>query len=161
MSPDLKELLALLNSHEVRYLVTGGYALAAHGSPRYTKDLDVWVDVAQSNLEKLAQALRVFGFEEAAHKVAHLSDGRRLLQLGSEPTRVDFINFASGVSFGECYTARMETRIDGVPVCVIGRDDFVRNKLASGRLTDLADLERLGVDIDPAVVAAVLKGKDS
>ncbi|MGA9342829.1 MAG: hypothetical protein WBV61_10950 [Rhodanobacteraceae bacterium] len=103
MTPDLKELLVLSNSHDVRYLVNGGYALAAHGSPRYTKDPDLWVDSDFENLGRLANVLREFGFVEAAEKSGRLVEGRRLLQLGNEPSRVDFLNFASGVSFPECY----------------------------------------------------------
>ena len=157
MSPDLKELLALLNSREIRYLVTGGYALGAHGSPRYTKDLDLWVDATASNLANLADVLRSFGFVEAAAKSQRLLEGRRLLQIGSEPSRVDFINFADGVDFDQCYASRFETQIDGVDTHVIGKDEFIQNKLASGRLTDLADLERLGIKPDAAAIERALR----
>ena len=157
MSPDLKELLALLNSHEVRYLVTGGYALAVHGSPRYTKDLDLWIDAEPENLAKLAEALREFGFDEAAKKSARLSEGRRLLQIGNEPSRVDLLNFASGVVFEECYAQKFDAEIDGIPAAIISRDALIRNKMASGRLSDLADLERLGVELDRETIERVLK----
>lgn len=156
MSPHLKELLALFDLHKVRYLVIGGYALAAHGAPRYTKDLDLWVEPAAANLERLANVLREFGFDEAADRCARLADGKRLLQIGSEPNRVDLLNFASGVEFEECLRASIKSRIDGVPVTIIGRDDLIRNKVASGRFTDLADLERLGIKPDRAMAERAL-----
>lgn len=157
MSPHLRELLALLNSREVRYLVIGGYALAAHGAPRYTKDLDLWVDIASENLSRLADALREFGFDEAAERATRLKDGHRLLQLGSEPNRVDLLNFASGVEFDPCYETLLRGEIDGVPVTIIDKDSFIRNKKASGRLTDLADLQRLGVKLDRKLIANALE----
>lgn len=148
MSPHLKELLALFGTHEVRYLVIGGYALAAHGAPRYTKDLDLWIEPTADNLERLARVLRDFGFDEAADRSGRLREGRRLLQIGSEPNRVDLLNFASGVRFEDCIAASVRSRIDGIEVPIIGRDDLIRNKTASGRFTDLADLERLGIKPD-------------
>lgn len=160
MSPHLKELLALLNSSEVRYLVTGGYALAAHGSPRYTKDLDLWIDSSVENLNKLSSALRTFGFDEAADRCFRLSEGRRLLQLGNEPNRIDLLNFASGVSFESCYASLLKSEIDGVAVTIIGKDDFIKNKVASGRMTDLADLERLGIKLDKAMIERAINHQE-
>lgn len=135
--------------------------MAAHGSPRYTKDLDLWVESSVGNLENLSAALRVFGFADAAEKAARLGEaGHRLLQLGNEPTRVDLLNFASGVSFDACYQARLDSEIDGVPTHFIGKEDLIRNKLASGRLSDLGDLERLGVKVDQAAIDRALNKKE-
>lgn len=160
MSPDLKELLVLLQSNEVRFLISGGHALAIHGHPRYTKDLDVWVASDRSNLERLRASLSSFGFAGYADEALDLAEGRKMLQLGREPNRVDLLNFASGLEFESAWANRVQVEYEGLTLDFLGLEDLKRNKRAAGRLSDLADLERLGEAIDPEeATAAVAKSR--
>ncbi len=162
MSPDLKELLGLLQSHEVRFLISGGHALAVHGHPRYTKDLDIWVAKDAANLVRLRAALVDFGFAEIADEALDLAEGRKMFQLGREPNRVDLLNFASGLEFDRAWQQRIKVPFEGLELDFLGLEDLKANKRAAGRLSDLADLERLGETIDPAqAAAAVSKGRPS
>ncbi|MEZ5444016.1 MAG: DUF6036 family nucleotidyltransferase [Lysobacterales bacterium] len=156
MSPDLKELLALLQSNDVRFLISGGHALAIHGHPRYTKDLDVWVASDSDNLGRLRASLRAFGFAEFADEALDLAEGRKMLQLGREPNRVDLLNFASGLKFDEAWPNRVQVEFEGLTLSFLGLEDLKRNKRAAGRLSDLADLERLGETIQPEEASAAV-----
>ena len=143
LSPDFKEFIALLNKNDVRYLVVGGYAVAAHGHPRYTKDLDVWVDVSPGNADRILRALDQFGFGAlAVEKEDFLSEGQ-VIQLGYPPNRIDLITAATGLRFEDCYRAKVQVAIDGEPIDFIDLENLKKNKHATGRFQDLADLENL------------------
>jgi hypothetical protein len=157
LNKDLKEFLCALNAAEVRYLVTGGFAVAAHGHPRYTKDLDVWVGSDGKNARRAIRALEAFGFGDLGILVEDFSGEPRMLQLGYPPNRIDLLNFASGLEFEDAWERRVETEIDGVPVHLISMQDLERNKRASGRLQDLADLQKLGFEITPQDAADAAK----
>jgi hypothetical protein len=149
ISSDFRELLTLLNDAEVKYLVVGGYALAAHGFPRNTKDIDIFYEATPDNATNLMSALKRFGFGDVGlSKVDFLQVGQ-IVQLGYPPNRVDLINSISGVTFEEAWPDRVTVVIENVAVPVISPKDFVRNKKAAGRLTDLADAERLGEENQP------------
>jgi hypothetical protein len=142
LNPDFKEFAELLNAHRVEYLVVGGYALAAHGHPRYTGDIDFWLARNPGNIERLLTALRVFGFGSLALKPEDFAPDS-VIQLGQPPRRIDLLMGIDGVHFEDCFQRREVITVDGLPLNFIGLDDFKANKRASGRLKDLADLEAL------------------
>lgn len=151
LNRDFKEFAELLNGHGVEYLVVGGYALAAHGHPRYTGDIDFWVRPSADNLERLLTALGEFGFGSLGLKVADFGNDS-VVQLGQPPRRIDLLTAIDGVDFAACFERREEVEVAGVRLSIIGLQDFKANKRASGRLKDLADLESLeppGADKPP------------
>jgi len=143
LNPDFKEFAELLNAHRVDYLVVGGYALAAHGHPRYTGDIDFWLDRSAVNIERLQVALREFGFGSLDLKPEDFQPDT-VIQLGQPPRRIDLLMGIDGVAFENCFKRREVIDIQGLPLNFIGLDDFKANKRASGRNKDLADLEALG-----------------
>ncbi len=143
LSRDFKEFIESLNSHSVRYLVVGGYAVAFHGYPRYTKDLDVWIDRAADNAANIIKALNAFGFGAVGLTVDDFMKDNYVIQLGYPPNRIDLLTGVKGLAFGECYGDRIQEEIDDVPVSFIDIDNLKKNKRASGRPQDLADLENL------------------
>jgi predicted nucleotidyltransferase len=140
---DFRDFLKLLNSHQVEYLLIGGYAVCYHGFYRTTADIDFWVAVSPENAAKLVTLIREFGFEtpELSEKL-FLSKGQ-MIRMGVEPTRIELLTEISGRSFSECFEKRVEGEIDGVPVKIISREDLISNKLKSGRLKDLLDVQKL------------------
>lgn len=146
LDPNFSELLASLRAHDVRYLVVGGYAVAVHGHPRYTGDLDVWLWIDAINASRLVAALEEFGFGGVGLAVEDFLRPERVVQLGYPPLRVDLLTTLDGVDFERCWHRRLEVEVDGVQVPFIGRADLLRNKRASGRPQDLADLDALGAE---------------
>ena len=142
LNSDFKEFAALLAAQGVEYLLVGGYALAAHGHPRYTGDIDFWVRPAPDNIRRLLQALQAFGFGSLGLKAEDFG-ADTVVQLGRPPRRIDLLTALDGVVFDDCWRRREQVVLDGVPLAIIGRDDFIANKRAAGRLKDLADLESL------------------
>ena len=142
LNRDFKEFAELLNAHGVEYLVVGGYALAAHGHPRYTGDIDFWVRPATDNLDRLLAALHAFGFGSLGLKLGDFRPGT-VVQLGQPPRRIDLLTAIDGVDFDDCFLRREQVDLAGVRLYIIGLEDFKANKRASGRLKDLADLEQL------------------
>jgi len=143
MNSDFREFIDALNDHDVRYLIVGAYAVALHGHPRYTKDLDIWIDRSRENAEKLLQALGDFGFGELALSVDDFMEPETVIQLGYPPNRIDLIVDLSGVDFDTCYAARVGVDIDGIQASFIDLSHLKENKRATGRHQDLADLENL------------------
>ena len=144
LNRDFKEFAELLNAEGVEYLVVGGYALAAHGHPRYTGDIDFWLRPSSENIDRLLKVLRRFGFESLGLKAADFGPDS-VVQLGQPPRRIDLLTSIDGVEFDACWARREQVTVDGVPLAIIGLDDFAANKRSSGRLKDLADLESLGL----------------
>ncbi|MCU0545416.1 MAG: hypothetical protein MUE44_25135 [Oscillatoriaceae cyanobacterium Prado104] len=143
LNQDFKEFIQLLNEYEVRYLVIGGYAVALHGHPRYTKDLDIWVDMELNNAKRLIDALAAFGFASVGLTQEDFIIPDRVIQLGYPPNRIDLVTTPDGVNFESCYQSRIEVEIQEIQVNFIDLENLKINKKASGRLQDLADLERL------------------
>jgi hypothetical protein len=143
LNPDFKEFIRSLNDNGVRYLVVGGYAVALHGYPRYTKDIDLWVETAPDNAAKIILALAQFGFGSLGLKAVDFLEPDTIIQLGYPPNRIDLITSLPGIEFGDCYPARIMTEMEGVIVSFIDLENLRKNKRASGRLQDLADLENL------------------
>lgn len=143
LSRDFVEFIALLNSNNVRYLVVGGYAVAFHGHPRYTKDLDVWIQRSPDNAQNLLKALDAFGFGSVGIAEEDLLKDDYVIQLGYPPNRIDLLTSIKGVTFEACYVSKIQTEIDGIPIDFIDIDSLRKNKLASGRPQDFADIENL------------------
>lgn len=143
LNQDFKEFIQSLNDNGVRYLVVGGYAVALHGYPRYTKDMDLWIWLNQENAEYMVKALEQFGFGSLELQPADFLVPEQIVQLGYPPNRIDLISSLEGVDFDECYEARVDVAVEEVVVPFIALDDLKKNKRATGRLQDLADLEQL------------------
>jgi hypothetical protein len=141
---DFKELLVLLNEHKVEYVIVGGYALAFHGVPRYTGDMDILVKADKANAERILAALDGFGFGGLSLRACDFEKPEVVVQLGVAPVRVDIITSLSGVDWEQAYSGRVQGRYGEVPVSYIGREQFIANKKATGRKRDAADLEALG-----------------
>ncbi len=143
---DFKELLALFNAHHVDYLIVGGYALAFHGAPRFTGDLDILVSPDIENAMQVVEALREFGFGDLGLQAEDFASPDKIVQLGVPPVRVDLITSLTGVTWEEAHLHKMKGMFGDVPVYFIGLNAFIANKKATGRKKDLADLEALGED---------------
>ncbi|MFY9610248.1 MAG: DUF6036 family nucleotidyltransferase [Blastocatellia bacterium] len=143
LSRPFKEFIQSLNKSDVRYLVIGGYAVALHGHPRYTKDLDVWIELNGENAARLIKALDQFGFGSLGLTSDDFLQPDQIVQLGYPPNRIDLLVSPKGVDFGECYASRVEVDIDGVLVNFIDLENLRKNKRATGRAQDLADVENL------------------
>ena len=143
LNQDFKEFIGSLNDNGVRYLVVGGYAVALHGYPRYTKDIDIWVEMTSANGSKILKALTQFGFGSLGVKESDFTVPNQMLQLGHPPGHIDILTTLPGVEFSECYAARTTVKVDGVPVSFIDLENLRKNKKATGRHQDLADLENL------------------
>lgn len=144
VQPDFKELLVLFNEHRVSYMIVGGYALAFHGAPRFTGDLDIFVKPDNENAQHIVAALDAFGFASLGLKATDFENPDQVIQLGVSPVRIDLITSITGVSWDEALAGRIPSTYGDVPIFYIGREQFVLNKRATGRKRDLADLEALG-----------------
>ena len=142
--PDFSELLVLFNAHHVEYLIVGGYALAFHGVPRFTGDLDIFVNSEAANAQRILTALAAFGFASVGLTPSDFERPDQVVQLGVPPVRIDLITSITGVSWDEAWAGRVTGRYGDIPVFYIGRAQFVANKRATGRAKDVADLEVLG-----------------
>ena len=143
LHPDFKEFLKLLNSHQVDYLLVGGYAVSIHGYPRYTGNIDFWVAVSEGNANKLVSVLKEFGFNVPNLSTELFMDTSRMTRLGREPVKIEILNSVSGLDFAPSKERAITIDIDGITIPVICLADLRQNKLASGRAKDLADLENL------------------
>ena len=144
LQTDFKELLALFNDHRVSYVIVGGYALAFHGAPRFTGDLDIFVKPDRENATRIVAALNAFGFASLGLTAADFEIPDQVIQLGVPPVRVDLITSITGLSWEEVFASRVPSDYGNVPVYYIGREELISNKRAVGRTKDLADLEALG-----------------
>jgi hypothetical protein len=140
---DFVELFRCLNAHNVEYLIVGGYAVAFHGYPRFTGDLDLFVNPDEKNADKVLQALEEFGFAELGLVSEDFRTPDRLVSLGYPPERVDIVSAIDGVTWNEAWAARFPGSFGGVEVFFIGRSELVRNKRASGRSQDRVDADAL------------------
>jgi predicted nucleotidyltransferase len=143
LNQDFKEFIQSLNNNGVRYLVVGGYAVALHGYPRYTKDIDIWVEPSSENAAKIIQALNDFGFGSLDLNISDFTEPDMIIQLGYPPNRIDLVLSPAGVDFETCFTSRVIAEIEGVLVNFIDLENLRINKEAAGRKQDLADLENL------------------
>ena len=140
---DLREFIVLLNSHKVEYVIVGGHAVAYHGYPRFTGYIDFFVRASAANASKVITVLESFGFTDTADLAPTLIEVGKVFQLGRPPNRIDLLTGISGVTFDEAFTGSVETELDGLSVRMIGFDDLIKNKTASGRPKDIFDLQQL------------------
>jgi hypothetical protein len=140
---DCKEMLWCSGDEHVKSLLVGAYALAAHGYPRATMDIDLWVRPSPENGEAVLRALRRFGAPLHGLTIADLQKDDTIFQIGVAPRRIDIITGASGLRFGEAFKASVAVTIEGLQVRIPSVADLIRNKRASGRIKDLADIEVL------------------
>ena len=146
LSKDLREFIALLNSTGIRYLLVGGYAVAFHGYPRFTGDMDFFVERSEANAARLEEALKIFGFSGLGIQATDFLEPGIVVQLGRPPNRIDLLTSIDGVSFEQAWANKTTAELDGLPVLVIGKAELIVNKHATGRAQDLADLKKLEND---------------
>ena len=142
--PDFKELLKLFNEKQVNYVIAGAYALAFHGFPRYTGDIDIYVKPDPSNAKYIIEALESFGFKLTDLEQDDFCKEETVIQLGVPPIRIDIITSLTGLSWEDVYNSKVKGKYGDIDVFYLGRDQLVVNKKAIGRKKDLADLELLG-----------------
>lgn len=142
-SQDFKEFIELLNVNKVEYLIVGGYAVGIHGYPRYTGDIDIWINPDSNNIKKMSKVFEDFGFVSNPEIEENLKNPENIFRIGNPPYRIDIMTDIDGVNFKECYPNKIEKEIDSTLMIFIGYKDLVRNKKASGRKQDLLDLENL------------------
>jgi len=143
MNSDFKDLLRTFNEAGVRYLVVGGYAYAEHVEPRYTKDLDVWIERTDENADRVLAALRAFGTPLKELTKGDLITAGTFFQIGLPPNRIDIITQLEEMDFGACWTRRKTASLGDLPVDYISLDDLIENKERTARPHDLADVEHL------------------
>lgn len=143
LPPDFKEFLKLLKEHDVRYLLIGGYAVGYHGYPRATEDMDIWVAIHPDNAKKLVSAIKEFGFDDPELKPDLFLQSPKIVRMGYPPMRLEITTYISGVEFDECYRTRIVDTLDEVEVNLIDLENLKKNKKASGRTKDIADVEEL------------------
>ena len=141
---DFNDLLKLFNVHKVNYMIVGGYALAYHGFPRYTGDIDIYVKPDAQNASKIVIALDEFGFGSVGIKQEDLESPNKVVQLGVPPVRIDIITSISGLTWDEAYSQCVNGEYGETPVKFIGLKELILNKRATGRKKDISDLESLG-----------------
>lgn len=140
---DFKELLELFNAHKVEYVIVGSYALAFHGAPRFTGDIDLLVKPDTGNAGKILVALKDFGFGSlnlCEEDFVHIGN---VIQLGVPPVRIDIMTSLTGIDWEKAQAGKIVGNYGGVAVCFLGRNEFISNKRAVGRKKDLADIEAL------------------
>ena len=143
LNEDYIDMLHALSDEKVRFLLVGAYALAAHGYPRATMDIDIWVMPSPQNAEAVLRALRRFGASLDNLTREDLQKDGTIFQIGVAPRRIDIITAASGLQFEETYGRSLSVNIEGVEVHIPSIDDLIHNKRALGRTKDLADVEAL------------------
>jgi hypothetical protein len=143
LQKDLREFIESLNSHRVEYLIVGGYAVAFHGYPRYTGDIDFLVRPTEENASRIVGAMKQFGFPGADGFKSALALPDKIIQIGRPPNRIDILTSASGIDFEEAWDRAVGGSLDAVPVRFLDLETLLKNKIASGRGKDLADVEEL------------------
>jgi len=141
---DFKELLGLLNKHDVSFIIIGAYALAFYGIPRFTGDIDIYVQPEIENANKILAALDEFGFGSLNLHSDDFIKKAQVVQLGVPPVRIDFVTSITGVTWEEADSGKIQGDYDGIHVFYLGREQYIINKKKLGRKKDLADLEALG-----------------
>jgi len=143
LTKDLREFIESLNSNKVEYVIVGGYAQAFHGRPRFTGDIDIAIRPSRDNALRLQSAISKFGFEHLGLSADDFLIEGQVIQLGVAPNRIDLLTSLTGCEFDDVWATRIPAKIGEVPVNMIGKDQYIRNKRAVGRAQDLADLDAL------------------
>jgi len=140
LNPDFRDMLAALNDADAEFLIVGAYALAVHGMPRATGDIDIWIRSTAANAQRVWQALRSFGAPMSRLNINDLTTPDLVFQIGVAPRRIDILTSITGVEFDEAWTARKQVEIGGQILPILSRTHLVQNKRAAGRPKDLLDL---------------------
>ena len=140
LNPDFRDMLSCLKDAGVEFIVVGAYALAAHGYPRATGDIDIWVNNSPANARKVLRALTSFGAPLSGITEADFTSRDAVVQLGVEPCRIDILTGIDGVTFDEAWEAKLLVEVDGISLFVLSMHDLLRNKVASGRDKDQSDI---------------------
>ena len=143
LSKDLSEFIALLNRHKVRFLLVGGFAVAFHGYPRNTGDIDFFIEASTANAKRVLKAVKDFGFGKLDITLSDLAKAGTIIQLGFPPNRIDLITKISGVSFAQCWDSKESAHFYGHKIFIISKKDLIKNKRASGRPKDRLDINEL------------------
>jgi hypothetical protein len=140
LNPDFRDMLSCLRSAEVEFIVVGAYALAAHGRPRATGDIDIWVRDSPGNAQKVLRALEEFGAPLSNLSVEDFTTPDAIVQLGVEPCRIDLLTGIDGLDFEEAWGNKLAVTLDDLEIYVLSRGDLLKNKLAAGRAKDRGDV---------------------
>lgn len=140
---DFKDFIKFLNEHKVRYLLVGGWAVGIYGNPRATKDIDFLIAIDDDNINNLLKVLKKFGTPTVEKSVFQVKGN--VFRMGRSPIQIDILNEASGIIFKDCYKRKNIIKTDEIDICVISKEDLIKNKRASGRHRDLADIESFEV----------------
>lgn len=143
LAKDFEDFIALLNKYKVEYMVVGGYAMAFHGKPRYTGDLDIWINISDKNAEKMLRVLNAFGMGSLGFEKEDFLQSGYISQIGYPPLRIDLLNNIDGVDFQEAYGNRQKIVEGDLEISYIGIQELLANKLASGRKMDIADVQEI------------------
>jgi hypothetical protein len=143
LAADFKDFLSLCHSHEVRFLVIGGYAVVHYSRPRYTGDLDIWVDASEENAKRLVAVLHDFGLTGPDVTTGMITDRNQIIRMGFEPMRLELFTTIPGLEFEDCFPRRVMVKVGKMMVPFLSLEDLKTNKKASGRPKDLQDLEEL------------------
>ena len=143
MNDDFQDLLRLLGRFDVKFLVVGGYAVIRYSEPRFTKDLDLWIEPTAENAERCFRALAAFGAPLAGLAPFDFTQEGYIYQMGVPPMRVDILMSLRSIAFEDAWSRRETSTVDGIEFCVISKQDLIASKLAAGRPQDLLDVEAL------------------
>jgi len=143
LGKDFSDFVQLLNHHDVEYMVVGGYALAFHGEPRFTGDMDIWIDVSASNAEKMVKVMHDFGAASLGFTKDDFMDEGIIKQIGQPPLRIDILGAIDGVNYKDARKDKKFFKNGELEIPFIGVQDFIRNKEATGRRKDLQDIKKL------------------
>lgn len=143
LAKDFEDFIKLLNKFKVEYMVVGGYAMAFHGKPRYTGDLDIWINISDTNADKLLQVMKEFGLASLGFKKEDFLEPGYITQIGNPPLRIDIHNSIDGVEFNEAIENMQKILEDDFEIAYIGLNELMQNKIASGRKQDILDVKEI------------------
>jgi hypothetical protein len=160
LAKDFEDFMKLLNRHEVEYMVVGGYALAFHGKPRHTGDLDIWINISEKNATRMLRVLKGFGMSSMGFNKEDFLKPGYVTQIGYPPLRIDILNSIDGVEFSEAVKHMNHIQIEtDFPINYIGLNDFIKNKQSSGRMQDLADIQEIKKLLDTEKIPKKKRGR--
>lgn len=143
LAQDFEDFVRLLNEHNVEYMVVGGYALAFHGKPRYTGDLDIWINISEANARKMLSVISDFGMAELGFEKNDFLQPGYISQIGYPPLRIDILNTIDGVKFEDACKNALTIEEGDLKIAYIGLDDLLANKISTGRKRDIADVKEI------------------
>jgi hypothetical protein len=140
---DFKKFIELLNEHKVRYLIVGGFAYSYYAEPRFTKDIDFFIEISPDNANRMLKVLAEFGFTDVELTEKDFQQPDQIIQLGNAPLRIDIVTSIDGVHFKEAWDNRTTGKYGNCSANFISKADLIKNKMATGRSQDIADVEKL------------------